>query len=228
MAEGRAAAVDMGGGDLQGEFVVRAEDGRLVLRTKTPLTAAGVTLSASGRPLASGTSAVGVRAGRLRAAGMAVSAGPVHGAQRRIRIVSLEARLGGSPAPDGGQGGGIVERLVAGPPVAAVRGSLPRLTGGDASGSFEASLDATREVRVKLALSNLAAAAGSSAVLPAVTSEIRADFEADGRVSGIPIHMDYGTRVADLALTGSLSPDSKGRFLDATLEGTRFIPRTCR
>jgi len=218
--------LDMGGGDLQGEFVVRAEDGRLVLRTKTPLTAAGVTLSASGRPLASGLQLSAFVLADYAPQGWQFQLAPFTVRSDGIRIVSLEARFGrlagaGRAVKAAGSWSASLPALLSQPCAA----SLPRLTGGDASGSFEASLDATREVRVKLALSNLAAAAGSSAVLPAVTSEIRADFEADGRVRfGIPIHMDYGTRVADLALTGSLSPDSKGRFLDATLEGTRFIP----
>ena len=218
--------IDMSGGDLQGEFVMRAEDGRLVLRTKTPLTAAGVTLSASGRPLASGLQLSAFVLADYAPQGWQFQLAPFKVRSDGIRIVSLEARFGrlagaGRAVKAAGSWSASLPALLSQPCAA----SLPRLTGGDASGSFEASLDATREVRVKLELANLAPAAGSSAVLPTVTSEIRADFEADGRLRfGIPIHMDYGTRVADLALTGSLSPDSKGRFLDATLEGTRFIP----
>jgi hypothetical protein len=65
---GLLPSIDAAGGDFRGEFAMRAEDGRLALRTKAPLAASG--------PL-------GLHPRRLRAKGLAGSIVAVRGAQRR-------------------------------------------------------------------------------------------------------------------------------------------------
>jgi len=224
--KGALPRLDMSGGDVQGEFVMRAEDGRLVLRTKAPLSAAGVALSASGRPLASGLGLSAFVLADYAPQGWQFQLAPLEVRSEGIRIISLEARFGRLAGADravkaAGSWSASLPALLSQPGA----DGLPLLTAGDASGSFEASLDSTREVRVKLSVRNLAPPAGSAAVLPAITSEVRADFEGGGRVKfGIPIHLDYGARAADLAFSGTVANDSKGPVLDATLGGTRFVP----
>ena len=222
--KGALAGLELRGGDAQGEFVMRAEEGRLALRTKVPLRCAGVALAASGRPLAAGLDLSAYVLADYAPQGWQFQLAPLEVRSGGVRVVSLDARFGRLAGADravkaAGSWSVSLPALLSQPGAAA----YPRLTGGDASGSFEASLGSTREIRVKLALANLAPAAGIEAQLPAVTSEIRADFEPDGRVRfGAPIHMDFGGRTSDLAFTGTASRDANGRYLEATLGGTRF------
>ncbi|HEY4989802.1 MAG TPA: hypothetical protein VII09_08345, partial [Opitutaceae bacterium] len=52
--KGAFPALDLAGGDARGEFVLRAEEGRLVLRTKAPLISSNVSIAVSDRPVAAG------------------------------------------------------------------------------------------------------------------------------------------------------------------------------
>jgi hypothetical protein len=212
-------------GEAKGEFVMRAEEGRLVLRAKVPLTAAGVTLSQSGSPLASGLDLSAFVLADYAPQGWQFQLAPLEVRSDGVRVALLEARFGRLAGPDtavkaAGSWSASLPAVLSQPCAAA----LPRLSGGDASGSFEASLGSTREFRLKVALGNLAPSSGS-AFLPTVSSEVRADFDADGSVRfGVPIHLDYGFRAADVALTGTVTKDARGRYLEATLGATRFLP----
>ncbi|HEY4989180.1 MAG TPA: AsmA-like C-terminal region-containing protein, partial [Opitutaceae bacterium] len=82
---------------------------------------------------------------------------------------------------------------------------------------------ATREVRVKLSLRDLAS--GTGIALPAVTSEVRADFDARGGATfSMPARLDFGTRSADMVFSGTVAPGPAGRFVDGTLSGTQLLP----
>ena len=212
------------GDNARGEFVMRAEDGRLALRTKAPLVATGVDLSRSGRPLASGLEVSAFVLADYAPQGWQIQLAPLAARSGGIKILSLEARFGrlsgaGGVVKAAGSWSASVPGLLSMP----IAAGLPALTGGDASGSFEASLGATREVRVKLAVKDLAAPEGSGVVLPSIASELRADFGADGRTTfSVPLRLDYGSRTADVALTGTVASDPKGPFFDMTLAGTRL------
>jgi hypothetical protein len=217
--------LDLSGNDAQGELVMRAEDGRLVLRTRAPLTASAVTLTVSGKPAATGLGLTAFVLGDYAPQGWQFQLAPFSIWSEGIKMLSLEARFGrlsgaGRAIKAAGSWSASVPLLLALPGAAA----LPRLSGGDASGSFEASIDATTEVRVKLALQGLASSAVPGFTLPSVASDIRADFGADGRTTfEVPVHLDYGARVADFDVTGTLASDPKGPFVDAQVSGTRFL-----
>jgi hypothetical protein len=213
------------GGDAQGELVMRAEDGRLVLRTKAPLRTSGTSVSVGGTTEAAGLELTAFVLGDYAPQGWQFQLAPFSVRSEGIKMLSLEARIGrlagaGRAMKAAGSWSASVPMLLALPAAAA----LPKLSEGDASGSFEASLDSTKEIRVKLALQGLASASLPGITLPSVNSDIRADFGPHGRTTfGIPVHMDYGARVADLALAGTVSSDAKGTLLDAELSGTRFL-----
>jgi hypothetical protein len=223
--KGALPRLGLDGSDAKGELVMRAEDGRLVLRTKAPLTASALAVSTSGRLLASGLELSAFVLGDYGTEGWQFQLAPFAVRIDGIKMLSLEARLGrltgtGRAVKAAGSWSASVPMLLALP----VASALPRLSGGDASGSFEASLDATSEVSVKVALQGLASGSVDGAALPSVASDIRADFEAGGKTTfNIPIHLDYGARVADLVLAGTVASGPKGRFLDGTLSGTRFL-----
>ena len=186
----------------RGEFVIRAENGRLALRTKAPLLATGASLSRAGRPIAAGLDLSAFVLADYAPEGWQVQLAPFEIRSEGIKLISLEARLGRLARSDqaikaAGSWSVALPALLSQPAAA----GLPRLTSGDASGSFEASLDSTRELLVKVALNDLGVRSGAPIVLPSVTSDVRADFEANGRTAfNIPLHLDYGTRTADLVL----------------------------
>ena len=83
---------------------------------------------------------------------------------------------------------------------------LPKLAGGDASGSFEANLGDVREMLVKVAVKELALSAGPQAALPSLSSEFRADFDSEGRVTfNLPLRLDFEEHASNLVLSGTLS-----------------------
>ncbi len=221
---GSVPAIAVAGDDAQGEFVVRAEGGRLALRTKAPLQAAGVSLSTAGKPLAAGLEVSAFVLADYAPQGWQVQLAPLSVKSDGIRMLSLEARLGrlsggGQAIKSAGSWSLDLPALLSQPGAA----GLPRLTAGDASGSFEASLDATRELLAKVAVRNLAMDGASAAALPSVASDIRADFEPNGRTAfSIPLHLDYGARTADMALSGTVSSDKDGPVVDGTFSGTRL------
>ncbi len=217
-------ALDLAGADAQGELVMRAEDGRLALRTRAPLTSTGVSLGVSGRPVAAGLDVSAFVLADYAPQGWQLQLAPLSVRSEGIEMLSVEARFGrlagaGGAIKAAGSWSASVPLLLSIPAAQA----LPRLTEGDASGSFEASLGATREVRLKLALKGLASPAASGA-LPSVSSDIRADFEKGGRTTfSVPVRLDYGMRSVDIVMAGSVTSDAKGPFVDATLSGTRLL-----
>lgn len=223
--KGVLPAVELAGGDAQGELVMRAEDGRLVLRTRAPLTSSGVAISVSGHPIASGLLLSAFVLGDYAAQGWQLQVAPFAVRSEGIEMLSLEARFGrlagaGKAIKAAGSWSASVPLLLSIPAAS----GLPRLESGDASGSFEASLDSTREVNVRLALKGLASSAAPGVVLPSITSEMRADFAVGGKTTfSVPVRMDYGMRGVDLVLAGTVTSDGTGPFVDASLSGTRLL-----
>jgi len=221
---GAMPGIGLGGSDAQGEFVIRAEGGRLALRTKEPLSAKGVSVSKAGRTIASGLGVSAFVLGDYAPQGWQVQVAPFEVQSDGIKMLSLEARLGRLAGADqaikaDGSWSAALPALLEQPGAA----GLPMLARGDASGSFEASLGATRELLVKVALNALELRSGAPIALPSITSDVRADFEANGRTTfNIPLHLDYGARAADLALTGTFSSDKDGPVADAALSGAQI------
>ncbi|HMD61187.1 MAG TPA: hypothetical protein VKG78_07130 [Opitutaceae bacterium] len=221
---GPVPGISVGGSDAKGEFAIRAEEGRLALRTKAPLSASGVSVSESGRPVAAGLDVSAFVLADFAPQGWQVQVAPLEVRSEGIEMLSLEARLGrlageGRATKAAGSWSARLPALLSQPGA----GALPRLTGGDASGSFEASLGSTRELLVKVGLKGLEAPGAAASSLPAITSDIRADFEANGRAAfNIPLHLDYGGRTADLLLAGTISTDRDVPQVDAALSGAEL------
>jgi hypothetical protein len=223
--KGVLPGLDLSGSDAQGDLVMRAEDGRLALRTRSPLTSTGVAVSASGRMIASALDISAFVLADYAPQGWQLQLAPFSVRSDGIEMVTLEARFGrlagtGGAIKAAGSWSASVPLLLSIPAAA----SLPRLTAGDASGSFEASLGSTREVRVKVALKGLASPSSGGASLPSVSSDLRADFERGGRTTfSVPVRLDYGMRNVDIVLAGSVADDPRGPFVEATLSGTRLL-----
>jgi hypothetical protein len=222
--KGALPRLELTGGDAQGDLVMRAEDGRIVLRTRSPLTSSGVALSASGRTLAEGLELSAFVLADYAPQGWQLQLAPLSVRSEGIEMLTLEARFGrlegtGGVIKAAGSWSASVPLLLSVPAAS----SLPRLTAGEATGSFEASLGSTRAVRAKLALKGLVSPAGGVA-LPSVSSDIRADFAAGGRTTfSVPVRLDFGMRAVDMVLAGTVTSDAKGPVVDAALSGTRLL-----
>ena len=215
--------VGVSGGDVTGEFVMRAEDGRLALRTKAPLSASQITVTRRSAVIADGLGVSAFILADYAAQGWQVQFAPLAVRSDGLKLLSVEARLGrlagaGRAIKAAGSWSASLPALLDEP----FASGMARLSSGDASGSFEANLDATSEVRLKLSVRNLVAASGSTTALPNVDSEIRADLEPGGRATfSAPLRLDYGSRTSEIALKGSVLPDAAGASLDASLEGSQ-------
>jgi hypothetical protein len=211
------------GGDARGEFVMRAESGRLALRTKAPLAASGVSVSRGGRALASGLDVSAFVLADYSPQGWQAQLAPLAVRSDGIRMLSVEARLGRLSGPSqalkaAGSWSAALAPLLSQPAL----GALPRLSGGEASGSFEASLGQTSEARIKVSLGSLSAGPASPAALPSVSTDARVDFHPGGWWEfSVPLRLDYGSRVSNLALSGTVSPRDGWSF-DATLAADRL------
>ncbi len=216
---GPLPGVALEGSPLKGDFAMRAEGGRLALRTNAPLTGAGMSVSRGGRVWASGLEVSLFVLADYASQGWQAQLTPLAvSGPDGVRMLSVEARVGRLAGPNQAlkAAGSWSASLPAmkGQPFAS---RLPALAAGDATGSFEASLGPTRAVRVKVALKNLALEAGG-APLPSVAADLRADF-GSGMVTtfAIPLHLDYGTRSSDLEVSGTLASDVGGPLVDAAL-----------
>jgi hypothetical protein len=216
--------VKLAGTDARGEFVMRAENGRLALRTKAPLVATAVSLSAGGRAIGSGLEVSSFLLADYSPQGWQVQVAPFSVRSEGIRMLSLEARLGRLAGP--GQAIKAAGSWSASLPVLLSQPSgarLPRLSGGDASGSFQASLGVTRALSVKLAIKELALASVTPVALPAITSDMGMDFDSDGRITfNVPLRLDFGTRVSNLVYSGTLSAQGGQMRIDAALSAERL------
>ena len=214
--------MDPSGGAVRGELVLRAEDGRLVLRTKAPLAAQAVSVARAGRPLAAGVDLSAFVLADLAPQGWQLQLAPLTARLGGVEMLSLDARIGSlatGAAKAAGTWSASLPLLLSIPAARA----LPRLSGGEASGSFEANLDSTREVRVKLAVRGLSYAARPGAELPTLSAEIRADLPAGGRAEfSVPLRLGYGDRSVDVLVAGTAGRGAQGRLFDVTLSGTRL------
>lgn len=212
------------GSDFSGEFVMRAEDGRLALRTKAPLLSTGVAALTKGRPVASNLELSAFVLADYASQGWQVQVAPFAISSQGLKLFSLDARLGRLAGKHQAvKAEGAWSAALPAWRTQPAKAGLPRFSGGDASGSFEANLGATREVRVKLALKDLALESDASVALPTITADMRADFESHGPTTfNIPVHLAYDGRGADLALAGTFASDSGGPRVDASLTSAQL------
>jgi hypothetical protein len=221
--KGLLPGIDASGGDFRGEFAMRAENGRLALRTREPLAAAGVSLSRGGRPIFTGLDISAFVLADYAPNGWQVQLAPLSVRSDGVGMLSLDARLGrlagaGEPVKAEGSWGVSLPALMAQPAASGFIG----LGRGEASGSFTASLGASCGLRVKVALDDLVPAAAGAAALPSARSDASVDFDPAGRATFvIPLHLSYPARTADVVLSGTLSSDDRGAVVDAELSGGR-------
>jgi hypothetical protein len=224
--QGVAPGFGFSGTPLNGEFFLRAEEGRLALRTRAPLTSTGLGVARLGRNLADGLDLSAFILADYAPQGWQVQLAPLSLKKNATKILALEARFGrlqgsGGPVKAAGSWSASLPQVLSEPWAS----GLPVLSAGDASGSFEAVLGATREVRVKVSLSGLESPSRPGVTLPSITSEVRADFGPNGRTAfSAPLTVDYGPRSMALQLAGSVSEGPEGPVFDGTFSAGLLLP----
>ena len=211
---GMAGGVTLAGGDLTGELLVAATDSGFTLRAKSPLAAAGVSVT---------------RAGATLARGLDLSLSPVirfgrHDWQLRIspleiacagqRLARIEA--GASEAPGNAQSVAIKGTWSADLGAIAARQAAPAfpwIGGRSASGEFSGTLGSAAEVEASVA------AVGRDPERT-LSASVKASFDPDGSVAFlVPVKIAFGKEVTEVSAEGTWYGASAAAGGSATLTG---------
>jgi hypothetical protein len=199
------------GGAVRGEFLASARNGGATLRPKGALAVAGISIEQAGQALVSEADISAVASADYTPQGWQVELAPLAVRTHDTGLINLEAkagRLAGKDQPLKATGKFSVNlpALLAQPVV----GASGRLTGGEATGIFSASIDPQqgRQIEASLTLANLAADPRvTTAKLPTVSADVRASVAASGgpMVLQVPVLIEREGRKSDLTLTGTLT-----------------------
>jgi hypothetical protein len=100
------------------------------------------------------------------------------------------------------------------------------LTRGEGALDFVVSLNTKDEIQANLNLKNLATGEGEKLVmLPSVSTNLRADISADGRVAfNAPLLIERVDRKSDLTIIGTIGPEKDAmRAIDAEISSTQLV-----
>ena len=217
----------LAGGDLRGEFAASARNGGFALRAKTPLTAGGISLAQAGRPLLQALDfSLDTSAVYTPAEGWQIDAAPLTLASGGATLLFVQAKAGqlagqGQPIKSAGNFSTNLPVVLAQPMLHAAR----LLTSGGATGDFAASLGATQQIQLKLAVANLVADPKRFVEkLPTITADVRADIAADGQITlNAPLLLERDGRKSDLAIAGTLTRGKAGFAVDARVTSALLV-----
>ena len=218
--------VTFSGTDLRGELVAKASGGGFSLRSKSPLTVAGVSLAQVGKPIFNGVDMSLTAAFDYTPQGWQAEVSPFTATSGSARGVTLEGRVGqlrgeGQPIKSTGRFSINLSEALRQP---ALAGKIT-LTAGTAAGDFIVSLAAKNEIQANVALTNLAGdAKNAQEKLPSIRASLRADISANRVVAlRVPLIIERYGRKSDLTLVGTATPEKSGLVVDARVTSERFV-----
>ncbi|HVS50740.1 MAG TPA: AsmA family protein [Opitutaceae bacterium] len=215
------------GGDIRGELVATTRSDGLLVQARAPLTAGGISLARAGRPLLRDVDVTLAASADYAPQGWQTEVDRFTAQSGGKILFTLEGKAGrlagaGQPLKATGKLAADLPALLVQP--AAARALV--LARGTATATFVASvLGGKRELQADLAVGDLAADPQPGAEkLPAISTNVRADIAADGRVTlHAPIALERDGRKSDLAIAGSIM-SAKGRIaVDAQVTSTNFV-----
>ena len=216
------------GGDVHGEVVATARGGGTALRSKTPVTVAGVSVSRAGRPLLQGVDLAVSLAADYTPLGWQAEIANLTLKTGAVALLALEAKAGqlaGKAQPLKATGRFTVDLPALLEQPAGHR--AVSLSQGGATVEFVASLAAKQEVQAKIFVTNLAAPAGGkspASPLPSISADVRADVAASGQFTfNVPILLERAGRKSDIAIVGTLTPGKDAGTLDAQVVSTQLV-----
>lgn len=218
--------VAFSGTDLRGELVAKARGGGFSLRSKSPLTVAGVSLAQVGKPIFNGVDMSLTAAFDYTPQGWQAEVSPLTATSGSAGVLTLEGKVGqlrgeGQPIKSTGRFSINLSEALRQP---ALAGKIT-LTAGTAAGDFIVSLAAKSEIQANVALTNLASDAETSQQkLPSLSAGLRVDISADRVLSlRVPLIIERDGRKSDLTLAGTATPEKSSLVVDARVTSERFV-----
>ena len=204
----------LSGGDASGAFVVRAARDGFALRSKGPVTAAGVSVRRAGRNVAPKVDLALSLLGEYGSTGWQLQAAPLLVDREGRRLAALEAKASRPAAPDqpvaiSGTWSADLPTLMAG--VSAPGFSWIR--GKSAAGDFTVKLGAATEFDGKVSV-------GGHDESHTITAGVHGEADDSGRLSFLaPITVTLGSAVTGLSVEGTSIREEAGNRLYLKLTG---------
>jgi hypothetical protein len=195
----------LSGSDVTGAFVAQPAEGGFLLRPKTPLTAAGVSVESGGRVLAQGLDLSLSLLADSTTQGWQVQAAPLTVASGGQRLATIEAKASSAAGADqavtlAGTWRADLEALAGMPGVSGRRW----IAGRSASGDFTATVGASPVVDGNLVIVG-------HAPDHSITASVQSSVDADGGISFLaPIKMAFGPNASELSAEGSWTGTETG------------------
>ena len=196
---GLTGGFTVSGGDAAGEFTLRTEKGRFSLRSKSPLTAAGVVVTRAGRTVGRGLDLSVSLAGDYSPQGWHLQAAPLMLACRGGRLAEFDVKASQSAGPDQPVAiGGTWKADLQAPALKEAIPEFPWIGGRTASGDFSVTVDAATEIDGKLAV------VGRDEHWQLAAS-VHATIGRGGRISfQAPLKVVFGPRTSELTVDGTV------------------------
>ncbi|HEY3754673.1 MAG TPA: hypothetical protein VGL42_00845 [Opitutaceae bacterium] len=215
-----APKLELTGGPLRGSFVGSAGAGGLTLRSVGALRFDDAALAIEGTSLGAGLSLESAVRASFAPAGWEMELTGLHVRLVRGEVANGSLRLGSRRGPD--EPIKAESTLHFDLPVLAARAGQPAvLTGGSADLGVSGSWGTKRSVQLKLSVSGLAATTAGKFAPPAVTTQIRADWEPDAPIElHVPLTLTGPNRAPTvIAFDGAVGAGLTGPVVQGTISG---------
>jgi hypothetical protein len=206
------------GGDASGEFVVRREKEGFALRSKTPLTAAGVSVQHAGRTLGNKLDLSTSLLANCDPRGWQIELAPLIIASNGSRLATVEAKAfrpadTDQPIRIAGTWNADLQAVASKAGVS----DLSWIRGRSASGDFTAKVGTSTELDGKITV------VGRDEHHTIATS-LHAEIDGDGRISFLaPVKVAFGSNESDLTAEGTRIRDDAGTRLYVKLTGKNVV-----
>lgn len=211
--------VSFAGDDAKGEFVARAHDGGVTLRSAAPLAINHLTVSQEGKLLAKDVDLSAMLSADYSPLGWQADVAELTLASGGVRFLTTSLKAGqqsGKEQPLKATG-----TYDANLPAALRQPALSAygtLTGGRVSGDFTAVVTAAvKQIAAKIDLRDLRTPESTQSI-PTATANVRADLGADGVIKvQLPLVVQSGERKSDLDATAEIRPSGARQLIDAQI-----------
>ncbi len=217
-------ATEIAGADATGEWLVSPRAGGITFRTRTPLKLGNLAVHHAGRPLLRELDVAVTAAGDVTPRGWQTELNAVagQGSAKSLWLHAKAGRLAGADEPVKATGLVTLDLgAVAAQPFAR---EVIALRSGDASIEFSGHLGSSQQIQAVIGVENLVASGPNAPPLPGMSTTLRAERRADGRITlSAPLLLHAGDRRSDVTLSGWLQPAGAGGTFEVTLGSDRLV-----
>lgn len=218
---------ELTGSDLRGELVALARAGGMTLRSRSPLAVDQIGIARGDQSLVREVDLELNVTADFTPQGWQAEVSGLSARNGSATVLNFDGKAGqlaakGQPLKATGTISANLPALLEQPAAA----QAVRLTSGDGTLEFVASLGAKKEIQARIDLRDLATAGKDATItLPNVYAQVRADLSADGQLAvNVPIVLERDARKSDLTLVGTLAPEKgKTRAIEAQVTSTQLV-----